>query len=266
VTIDNELYNEQRTINYTILYADGGLEKGGILHHAMKITDDELGGKGKGYEIVAGNWSYKKRYEYDELGRISKVYWDRYTPGHLGGIYTYVYNATGKVEKIIHSSVREEIFIREGDRIVRSEEYTNSVLTKYTLFGYDHAGNVAEASVYYRQPDGELKLALIFVYLYHLDHNVYKVLAYNPVDSSKDPVLISTKTFDNYIDVENPFPMVEILPDQKAQTKLPTSYREEGNGSDITYQFDYQFSEDGKPLSRTATSSSGSEIAQYQYY
>ncbi len=60
--------------------------------------------------------------------------------------------------------------------------------------------------------------------------------------------------------------MVEVLPDQKAQNKLPSSYRVEENGHDITYQLTYQLSSEGKPLSRTATSPSGSETAQYEYY
>ena len=187
-------------------------------------------------------------------------------PGHTGGIYTYVYNATGQLEKIVKSSIREEIFLREGDRIVKSEEYTNSVLTKYTLYGYDVAGNVAEAAVHYRQPDGTLILSTLLVYLYYTDHNVYKVLTYSIPKGSNEQVLTGTKTFDNYIDVENPFPMVDILPGHNAQRKLPTSYRVEENDVDITYHFTYQYTNDGKPQSRTATSPSGSETAVYEYY
>ncbi|HEX6890040.1 MAG TPA: hypothetical protein VF141_05090 [Chryseolinea sp.] len=264
--VNDALYDAGRTINYSIVEAEGGVQKGGVLEHNLKIIDDELEGTGKGYEIIAGNWRYKKRYEYNEDGTISKVYWDQQTPGHSGGVYSYVYNSAAQLEKIIQSSVREEVFLRENGRIVRSEEHTNNVLTKYTLYGYDDAGNVAEAAVHYRQPDGSLKLALIFVYLYHLDHNVYKVLGYSVSDGSDEPVLISTKTFDHYYDVENPFPMVDILPDQKAQNKLPASYRVEENGHDIVYGFTYQYSDEGRPLTRTATSSSGGEVAYYEYY
>jgi hypothetical protein len=264
--VNDELYDAGRSVKYTIVEAEGGVEKGGILEHDLKIIDDELEGTGKGYEIFAGSWRYKKRYEYNEDGSISKVYWDQHTPGHLGGVYNYVYSAGGQLDKIIRSTGREEIFIREGDRIVKSEEYSNNVLTRYTLFGYDDAENVAEAAVHYRQPDGTLKLATMIVYLYHTDHNIFKVLTYDAVEGSEDPVLIGTKTFENYLDVENPFPMVEILPGHSTQNKLPISYRVEENGHDITYQFNYQISEEGKPLSRTATSPSASEIAYYEYY
>jgi hypothetical protein len=83
--------------------------------------------------------------------------------------------------------VREEIFLREGGRIVRSEQHTNGVLTAYTLYGYDQAGNVAEEAIHYKQPDGSLKLATHLVYLYHTDHNVYKVLVYSiPANSDEE--------------------------------------------------------------------------------
>jgi hypothetical protein len=264
--VNDELYDAGRSVKYTIVEAEGGVEKGGVLEHDMSFIDDELEGTGKGYEIVAGSWRYKRRYEYNENGTLSKIYWDKETPGHSGGVYSYVYNSGGQLEKIIESSVREEIFLRENGKTFKSEEYTNNVLTKYTLYGYDDAGNVAEASVHYRQPDGTLKLTFIFVYLYHLDHNIYKVLSYTLPEGSDEPELIGTKTFDHYFEAENPFPMVDILPDQKAQTKLPASYRIEENGHDITYQFSYQYSNEGRALSRTATSSSGSEVAHYEYY
>jgi hypothetical protein len=263
---DDELYNDLRSITYTIADVEGGLEKGGRLQHELKITDDELEGTAKGYEVIGGGWSYKRRYEYNENGTISKIYWDQNTPGHTGGVYTYVYNAGGQVEKIIQSTVREEIYLREGERIVRSEQHTNGVLTAYTLYGYDVAGNVAEEVIHYRQQDGSLKLGMHLVYLYHTDHNVYKVLVYTIPANSDEEILSSTKTYDFYLDAENPFPMVDILPDQKSQHNLPASYRVEENGHDITYQLTYEFNNEGKPLTRTATSPSGRETASYEYY
>lgn len=266
ITSDDELYNDLRSITYTIADVEGGLEKGSRLQHELKITDDELEGTAKGYEINAGAWSYKRRYEYNVNGTISKIYWDKNTPGHTEGVFTYVYDANGQVEKIIHSAVREQIYLREGGRIVRSEQHTNGELTAYTLYGYDPAGNVAEEAIHYKQPDGSLKLATHVIYLYHMDHNVYKVLVYSIPADSDEEVLVSTKTYDFYLDEENPFPMVDILPDRNSQSKLPASYRVEENGHDITYQLTYEFDNAGKPLTRTATSPSGREVASYQYY
>jgi hypothetical protein len=63
---DDELYNDLRSITYTITDVEGGLEKGGRLQTELKITDDELEGTAKGYEVIAGAWSYKRRYVYND--------------------------------------------------------------------------------------------------------------------------------------------------------------------------------------------------------
>ena len=263
--VNDELFTGDRIIAYSIAEVEGAVVKGPNLLHELKITDDELRGTGKGYEIFAGNWRFKKNYVYDEYGRISVVRWDKNTPYFSEGTSTYFYNAAGQVVKLIESAVDETIFIWENGKIIKSEEYTNAVLTKYTLYGYDAAGNVGEAAVHHRQSNGEYKMSFLFVYLYKVDGNLYKQLVHTPVEGSDEYNLIATRTYDNYLDVENPFPTVEILPNMTTQPQLPTTYRLEENGHDILYQFSYEFSEDGKPVKRTATSPGGSETAYYYY-
>jgi len=264
--VNDELFNGDRTITYHIADVEGAVTKGQNVLHELKITDDELRGTGKGYEIFAGNWRYKRNYEYDDAGRLSLVRWEKNTPNFSEGTINYVYNASGQVVKQIESAVNETAFLWENGKVIKDEEYKNGVLTKYTLYGYDAAGNVGEVAVHHRQPNGEYKMSFLFVYLYKVDGNLYKQLVHTPVEGSDDYTLIATRTYDNYLDVENPFPMVEILPHMTTQPQLPTTYRVEENGHDILYQLSYEFSEDGKPVKRTATSPSGSETAYYEYY
>lgn len=160
----------------------------------------------------------------------------------------------------------ETVFSWQDGKIVKSEKFNNGVLKKYTLYGYDDAGNVGEAAVHDRQPNGELKLSLLFVYLYRTDGNIYKQMTYVPIVGSEEYSLISTRSFDQYLDIANPFSMMEILPNVNSQPNLPGSYRVEENGHDILYQFTYEFDESGKPARRTASSSAGSEVAYYEYY
>jgi hypothetical protein len=68
------------------------------------------------------------------------------------------------------------------------------------------------------------------------------------------------------MDAANPFPMVEILPTVKTQTKLPTVYRVEENGLDILYNVSYEFRSDGLVGKRLATSTSDNEVVAYNYY
>jgi hypothetical protein len=259
-------YNGNRNINYVISNVEGSMIKGDQLTHQLTITDDELEGKYKGYTVVAGNWSYKRIYEYNEDGTVSKINWEQNTPYYSGGTYVFHYNEAGQVIKRVESAVDETNFTWQDGRIVKAEKFNNGVLKQYTLYGYDNAGNVGEAAVHDRQPDGELKLSLLFVYLYRTDGNIYKQLTHVPIEGPEEYSLISTRTFDQYLATASTFSMMEILPNVNSQPNLPGSYQVEENGHNILYQFSYEFDENGKPTRRTASSSAGSEVAYYEYY
>jgi hypothetical protein len=267
IPINDPLYNGDRSIQYTIAQTEGSVIRGQAIKNTLKITDDELHGKSKGYTIGGGGWGYKREIQYDEEGKISKILFEQTSPGYqLNGFYEYEYDASGKLVKMKETDLTETFYSWEGGRVVKEESFRDGVLKKYVLYGYDATGNVGEASYHYRQSDGELKLSLLIVYLYHEDGNIYKQLNYSPVQGSDDYNLLSTKTFETYSTKENPFTMVDILPTVKTQPNLPLSYRLEEGGHDILFQFTYQFNAAGQPTKRTATSSVGTESVLYEYY
>jgi hypothetical protein len=225
-----------------------------------------LEGKNKGYTIIAGNWSYKTMYEYNERGLLSQISWEKNTPYHSEGTHVYYYNELDQVTKKVESSMNETIYTWQDGRIIRMEKFNDGILKQYTLYGYDDAGNIGESSIHDLQPDGEFKLTLLFVYLYKLDGNIYKQLTYSPIEGPEEYALLSTRTYDNYLSNENPFSMVEILPNNNTQPNLPGSFRVEENGYNILYQFSYEFDGDGRPTKRIASSSAASEVAYYEYY
>lgn len=265
--INDQLFNGERKILYTISHTTGAVMPGLVVTKTLKITDDELLGKGKGYTIGGGSWGYKREYQYNALGQVSKIIFQQSSPGYqLNGYYNYEYDITGNVVKKIDFDLTETTYTWENGEIVKEESYRDGVLKKYVLYGYDQAGNVGEAAYYYRQPDGELKLSLLIVFLYHQDGNIYKQLNYAPIEGSEDYNLLSTKTFERYSTKANPFTMVEVLPNKITQPNLPLSYQLEEGGHNILFQFTYQFDATGKPTKRTATSSTGTETVFYEYY
>jgi hypothetical protein len=266
IPLNDLKYNGNRNINYVISDVEGSMIKGDQVTHQLTITDDELEGKYKGYTVVAGNWSYKRIYEYNEDGTVSKINWEQNTPYYSGGTYSFHYNEEGRVVKRVESAVDETVYTWQEGKIVKSEKFNNGELKQFTLYGYDDAGNVGESAVHDRQPNGEYKLSLLFVYLYRTDGNIYKQLTHVPIEGPEEYSLISTRTFDQYLDSASPFSMLEILPNINSQPNLPGSYQVEENGHNILYQFTYVFDENGNPTRRTATSSAGSEVASYEYY
>lgn len=258
---DNDKIKGHEVFRFDIISVTGGISAGDKSTTTMTILDDELIGRAKSYQSVGGGWKSKKVYEYDEAGRLSKVHWETETPGKRTGTDVYYYAANGLIERIKHYEGHDEYFISENGKIVRSEYIKYGVKTSYAEYEYDGMGNVAGKAEYVLQPDGQYKNSLIFIYFYFYSGDLYKQLVYYPTVDN-DLELISTRTYASYLDKLNPFPVMEIIPTISAQRHLPASYREEGNGSDLSYEFSYEFNEAGSVTRRITNG----EYTEYLYY
>ena len=264
--VDNNKITGDLAVNFSISETTGSVRKGTKLHEVLTVKDDELAGKPKGYEISAGNWSAQRFYEYDEHGRVAKVLWRNYTPFLTEGTEVYHYDANSQLVKVVKYPGREVMYQWLNGRITRSETIWHGTVHDYSEFAYDDEGNVGGVVTYHRQPDGSFKKGLYTIYLYFTDGNLYKSLTYQDSDDPENPYLVSTRTYDNYLEVENLFPMAEVLPNVKMQKTLPTTYRAEEAGHDLLYNITYEFREDGRPGKRIARAGAQVETAVYHYY
>ena len=264
--VSNTQFTGDVKIKFAISETSGSIIQGNIPDQTLTIQDDELAQKPKGYEVTAGGTVLKKFLEYDMQGRISKINWETHTPYPSHGTETYFYDADGQLAKINKHSAKDILYHWNNGKITRSDEIQDGVLKGYALYDYDEHGNVAGAVSYHLRQNGTFVKGLYTIYLYFPDGNLYKTLTYQDSQDPEEPFLISTKTYDNYIDVYNPFPMTEVLPVVRLQTKLPTTYRVEENQTDYTYQMVYEFRPDGLPQRRIATTQGDSQTAVYHYY
>ena len=264
ITINNTTIDGPIEVDLTIESTEGPLKKGDLLTQKLVISDDEAEGASKGYITTWENWKYKRFFSYTPDGRIARIYWEQQTPYPLSGHYDYYYRENGQLEKMSSPDLSETRYFYENDRIVKEEEYRHGVLTRFADYGYDPAGNVASARIYQRTPSGEIAPVSLIEYLYFSDGNLYRQLTYLP-GSSGNPVLLSARTYENYLAAENPFPL-EILPNISAQPMLPGSYTLEENGTTLQYNFTYEFDSEGKPVKRITSSSTGPEVSVYRYF
>ena len=265
--IDNPEITGEFNVTFTITGTSGSILKGDNLVQDLLIKDDELARKPKGYVITSANATVRKFYEYDAQGRISKVNWETFTSFLTRGTDTYYYDAGNRLTRMNkHAGLDVNYLWLEG-RIARSEEVREGVIQSYREYAYDDAGNVNGVVNYHRQEDGSYAKGLFLIFLYYQDGNVYKSLLYNDNANNPDePWLVSTKTYENYIDVANPFPMVEVLPLVNTQKNLSTSYRVEENGLDLRYNLVYTYRADGLPVKRIAEAQGDVQTAVYYYY
>lgn len=264
IPLNDYWFNNERKVTYTLNNATGVVRLGTGLTHQLSITDDESYGMPKGYQTGAVNaWSNQRIIEYNGQGLVGKVNWSQ---NGTSGSDTYHYNLLDMLVKKTSSDFSETSYFYEGSRIVKEETIKDGVLKKYALYGYDQAGNVGEASYYYRQPSGELLLGLVNVYLYYTNGNLYKKLVYAPGQNSEELTLIQEEIYEHYIQKFNPFP-IEIIPGVPAQTGLPTKYTYTNNGSTHVYSFEYEFNNNDQVTKRSVIKNGlTTDVTQYLYY
>jgi hypothetical protein len=263
IPLNDYWFNNERKITYTLTNATGVVRLGTELTYQLSITDDESYGMPKGYQTGAfNNWSNQRIIVYNAQGLIANVNWSQ---NATSGSDTYHYNLLDMLVKKTSSDFSETTYFYEG-RITKEETVKDGVIKKYVLYGYDQAGNVGEASFYYRQPSGELLLGLVNVYLYYTNGNLYKKLVYYPHQDSEELTLIQEETYEHYIQKFNPFP-IEIIPGVPAQTGLPTKYTYTNNGETFTYTFDYEFNDNDQVTKRISVRNNlMTDVTQYLYY
>jgi hypothetical protein len=265
----NAIPNVQATgelsISIDITEVAGSLVKGTNIAQVLRITDDELLGKARGFTVAHSEGLLQVTYEYDLQGRIFKKHWSTTEYYVRSGTETYYYNESGLISKINKHMGRDINYLWTHGRITRSEETQDDVLKSYVEYEYDDHGNISGAFPYYRQSDGQFAPGMFTIYLYFNDGNVYKSLTYNPV-ADGEPVLVSTRTYEDYSEMDNPFPMVEIIPTVVSQKKLPGFYEIEESGNTKSYHISYTFGNDGVLLERTASCNTDTQVATYQYY
>lgn len=267
--INNSDFNGDTKVEFTILSTDGSVVKGTQLKQDLTITDDELKGMLKAYETSSGDGTEKRTYEYNSKGQVAKIRIERNAPHNPTTLTeTYFYDEQDRLVKVNLWLGRDIIYSWNNNRIERADVYQDGVLIQYANYAYDAQGNVAGVEPFYKQQDGIFRRGLFSIYLYFTDGNVYKALTYNDSQNSDEPVLVTTRTYDQYTNVSAPISMVEILPNVKAQKHLAGSYRMQNHSIDLDmlYSITYEFRPDGKPSKRIASAPGDTQTVVYHYY
>lgn len=261
--IDNNHISGELSLKVSIVATSGSIASGAQLQQSITITDDELQGKPRGYRTTSGGWNMSKELTYNEDGRIAFIKTTTSTPTTSTNVQTYSYDDAGRIQKISDGDT-ETTFTWSLTKITRSDTRYMGTAKSYSEFYYDAQGNVARAANYFRQPDGSFLMSFENRYEYFADGNLKTSQTF--ISASNELKLIATRTFDQYIDVANPFPTIDIHPAFQTQKGLPRTYTVRDNGVAIDYTMSYEFDKNGSVIKRTTTSTQASETAFYTYY
>lgn len=136
----------------------------------------------------------------------------------------------------------------------------------YNAYEYDEAGRVKNVDMFTKGPSGNFTSSTYDTYTYHEDGNVHQIVTYSFNATEGEFVVSITSTYEGYVEGHNPTPM-EILPNHKIQTKLPTSYSRAVAGEKQEYQVAYEFSENGNLTKKTVIGAiADSGVTTYAYY
>jgi YD repeat-containing protein len=263
IPINNATLNGHQEIRLSLTAATGVVSMGNQLSFQLSLLDDELMGMPKKFETIGYGTREMRLFEYNELGKISKVTWEK---NEMGGTDTYHYDPSGKLLKISETpSVETRFQYDDQGRIILSERFQSGLLKKYIMYTYDDAGKVGEAAVFTHTPSGEFGMTELSVYLYY---NKYGSLAnkstYVPALGQEEFVLLRSESYTYFLYTPtNPFPMTEVLPGTNVQKHYTASYTLSENGQDYSNSYTYLFNDLGMPVKRTG---SKWEVTNFQYY
>jgi hypothetical protein len=241
----------------------GAVIKGDLITYSLQIIDDELTGMPRSMETAFPGVQEKLTYLYNAQGKLHQVRVER---NNQVINRSYQYDGYGFLVRVSEGGLEEIRYTRAAHGgISKAETYRANKLHEYRIFSYDNAGQIGEEALFERQSSGEFELTRVTLFLYYTHGSLFKRMIFVPEQNNEsDFTLASEETFNYHIGKQNDFPMVEIVPDRKAQLWLVSDYQLTVNGVNRSFSYDYTYDEKGRAVQRTTQGKF--ETVSYAYY
>lgn len=189
----------------------------------------------------------------------------------------YYYTTGGTLEKAVTDHEYRLEFTLEGDKIVRTDQYINDVLTEYYTFSYDEKGRLKDFTTWQDIPEaGGLVPKLKEVYLYDIRDNLTSQFLYFYNTGINGHELLTTFEYSDYddkVEAESLFDGYSVNPLVKLKKNNPgkmVTKNKHGN-TVVVDHYSYIYNERGYATQKTTYSifpyngSSGSYETLYYY-
>ena len=209
-----------------------------------------------------GILSFWAQYYFRPDGNLLKVNYGHSSTTSEVFSNNYLYDAKGKIVKIIGWDDFQ--FYWENDRIIKVEGYNAAWNGRYHMFyEYNDQGRIIQKSTKWLDftPVGYD----ITNYIYFPDGNLKSIEYYGDYNESGTFVLYSKTNFSNYIESNNLFLELEIIPGQRELFQFPGAKDYKNlteSGYDFNETYSYKYDTNGRVIEKLY----GNNKIVYEYY
>ncbi len=209
-----------------------------------------------------GKLSYWARYYFRPDGKILRLDYGHSSTTSEKFTYNYHYDGFGKLVKLVGWDVFD--FYYDKERIIKVEGYNAAWYGEYDIFyDYNDQGQVIQRldMFYGTTPMSSQKT----IYTYLDNGNLSSIETYVGSDGGNGFELYTATNFSNYIESENLFLELEIVPGQRELQQFPGAREFKhltSSGYDVYETFSYRHDHNGRVIEK----SWGNYKVVYEYY
>jgi hypothetical protein len=146
---------------------------------------------------------YKRELIFDSEHKLSRIKMSSFMPGDvvLESTMEYHYTADGKLEKAVTDNGFRLQFTFDGDKIIRTDQFINDVLSEYYTFSYDDRGRLKDNTTWQEiEEEGGLVPKSKEIYFYDSNDNLTSQFLYFYNSGIQGHELLTTFEYSDYDD------------------------------------------------------------------
>ncbi len=188
-------------------------------------------------------------------GRITKLV-NNIDPGFGDGIaYNFVYDATGKVERINSSEDRSYRYSYENGKVVAISEYINQHKSSYKLFNYVNDILTSMEIYNYNGAARGYEFSGLHTYTFYSDGNLKEEVTYTVNVFTGQLIKHMTIEYSDYDNKLNPEELVRQVPYYYGIVRMKNNpgkriTKRESNGIISTFNSQFTYDQQAKPLTK----------------
>ncbi len=219
--------------------------------------------------VVAFNRKHEFFYDSKDFVNRINIINNYQSEDEFSTYYTLTYNSSGRLVKVLgqeeSGTVRETNYFYDKTSLVKTEEYSNKILTRTIAYTFNPAGQLVEKTRKVAQPNDQEPETLKYVYVYDAQGNLTQETSYSPGKTPEDWTVYQTVLYRKYDDKPYVEQMMKypLLPHVIMHRNNPQEIIVKGGWYSYLITNAYEYNDKGWPIKRVI---GGTEKLLFSYY